>query len=254
MKRKSYILLLCLGILCMADTLVLLFYTNINIGTILPGIAGLVFVIYAGLKLWIYRERPIIGSRFVRNVLISGMVLAAASFVLLEGIILYNSSSQEYKQTEYLVILGAAVRGETVSGTLKARLDKGVEYLERYPDCKVVVSGGQGYEEQISEAEAMERYLVSKGIAKERILLENRSTSTMENFKYTKQLLTEEGMDANPEITVITNDFHMFRAKLLAARNGFTAYGISCSTPASVRVNNYIREYFGIVKSCLFDR
>lgn len=254
MKKKIYIALLCLGLAGMTDTVILLFYVNRNIGTLLPGVAGLGLVAYSCLKLWVYRDRPVISNGFVRKLVISGMLLAAVSFVLLEGVILYNGSSQEIKQTEYVVILGAAVRGERVSATLKARLDKGVEYLNAYPQCKAVVSGGQGAGEQISEAEAMKRYLVASGIAKDRIIMENRSTSTMENFKYTKQLLMVSRQEELPVITVVTSDFHMFRAKLLATRNGFTAYGISSSTPASVRVNNYIREYFGLVKSYIYDR
>ena len=251
-KKKAYIFLLFLGSLGIADTLILLLYANKNLGTLLSGAAGVLLVIYSILKLGVYRDRPIIKNSLARGVLIAGIALFAASFLLLEGVILYHSSSQELKETEYVIILGAAVKGQKVSPTLQKRLDKGLQYLQAYPESKVILSGGQGYEEEISEAEAMKRYLLAAGIPKERILTEDRSTSTMENFKYTRQLLAEAGKEVS-ELTVVTSDFHMFRAKLLAARNGFEAYGITSSTPASVRLNNYIREYFGLVKSYLFD-
>jgi uncharacterized SAM-binding protein YcdF (DUF218 family) len=252
-KKKGYILLLCLGSLGIAATLVLLFYANKNLGTLLPGAAGALLAIYAILKLGAYRDRHIIRNPLARSVLRTGLALFAAFFVLLEGLILSHSSSREMRETEYLIVLGAGVRGQTVSPTLRERLDRGLQYLQAYPEAKVILSGGQGYGEQISEAEAMKRYLLAAGIAKERILTENRSTSTMENFKYTRQLLAEAGETVS-ELTVVTSDFHMLRAKLLAGRNGFAAYGITSGTPASVRLNNYIREYFGLVKSYLFDR
>lgn len=159
------------------------------------------------------------------------------------------------KKTDYLVILGAGLNGDKLSLSLLKRMEKSVEYLKLNPDSTVVVSGGQGPNETISEAEAMKRYLVSNGIKEEQIIKEDKSTNTMENLKFTKKKLDEVNKkEGNYEITIVTSGFHMFRSKILAARNGFKAHGYPSSTYAVLIPNFYIREYFAVIKSFIFDR
>ena len=257
MKKQNdliYKILIFIGILGIADTSGLLFYTNINLGTLLPGLIGFLFIAYSYLKLRIYRNDHIIKNRILRNLIKTIIIFILMSFVIIETLIICYSKSDIDKKANYLIILGAGVKGETVSLTLKGRLDKGIDYLNKYKDTKVIVSGGRGFEEKITEAEAMKRYLIKGGININRIIIEDKSTSTMENFKYSKNVLSNlEGSKAN-KIMIITSDFHMLRAKMLARRNGFNPYGISCSTPISVRLNNYMREYFALIKSYFLDR
>jgi uncharacterized SAM-binding protein YcdF (DUF218 family) len=132
-------------------------------------------------------------------------------------------------------------------------MEKGVVYLINNPDAVVIVSGGQGTEEKITEAEAMKRYLLDHGIKEDRIIKEETSTSTMENFKNTKEILLQNHVE-NPRVLIVTNDFHLFRSKLLAKRNGYIAYGLPSRTPITILPNCYIREYFAVVKSLIFDR
>ena len=255
MKRRiPYLVLLIVGILGIVDTICLIAFTNMNAGILLPGISGLIFVVYAYLKLRIYKDKPVIRNRILKNLLTAVIGLFAISFMLIEGMIIYNGTSQESVRTDFVIILGAGLKGDTVSLSLMKRLEKGVDYLNKYNDTEVVVSGGQGFEEKISEAEAMKRYLIRRGIDSNRILMEDRSTSTMENFKFSKKVLAKIGDKNTADITIITNDFHMLRAKMLARRNGFEPYGITCSTPLSVRFNSYIREYFALIKSFFIDK
>ena len=254
MKRFAYYILIIFGVLGLIDTISLLFYANMNVGTLLPGFAGVAFVTYASLKLWIYKDRPIIINFTLRRLVIICVSLFTISFLLVESLIIFNNTSQQNVKTGYLIILGAGLKGETVSLTLKERLDKGIEYLSQYPSTKVIVSGGKGPEELISEAEAMKRYLAARGIESDRIIQEDKSTSTMENFKFSKKILSGLQSNGMTKIMIVTNDFHMLRAKMLAQRNGFEAYGITCSTPMSVRLNSYAREYFALIKSYFFDR
>jgi len=198
-----------------------------------------------------YRNRKKLNiKRFTAVVLIA----AAIQFALVELLLLAYSDAASDVETEYLVILGAGLNGETVSLALYNRLMAGVEYLEKNPDAKVVVSGGQGPNETITEAEAMRRFLVSRGIDENRIWLEDRSTSTMENFKFSKKVIEENSGKPIDEITFITNSFHIFRSKILASRNGLKAYAISCETPGQVIVQMYIREYFALIKSFIADK
>ena len=253
-SRIAFIGLLLIGLLGMGDTVVLLTRTNLNAGTLLPGAVGLALAVYAVLKLTAFRGRPILAHRPLRRTLAAGLALLVLSFVLVESFILINTRSQEDVRTDYVIILGAAVKGETVSPLLKKRLDKGIEYLNRFPDAKAVVTGGKGFGEDITEAEAMRRYLVSAGIGPDRILLEDKATSTMENFQFSRVLLPDMAGGGKPRVMIVTSDFHMLRAKMLARRNGLTAYGITCGTPITVRVNSYAREYLAWIKSYLLDR
>jgi len=253
-KPLVFWLLLIIGATGVSNTLSLLFYTSANIGTLFPGVVGSILMIYAVLRYLILKGSPVISNTLLRRLIVAAVAIFLTSFVVIEAIIIVNGNSDEEIETDYLIILGAGLRGESVSLTLMERLEKGIEFLTQYPDAKVVVSGGQGRGESITEAEAMRRYLVRKGIDEERIIKEDRATSTMENMKFSKEIIDMQSGRYTQDITIITSDFHMLRAKMLARRNGLNPRGITCNTPVQVRINCYIREYFAFVKSFLLDK
>lgn len=118
-------------------------------------------------------------------------------------------------------------------------------------DCQltqVIVSGGQGSDELISEAASMKRYLIQNQVEANRIQTEALSTSTFENIKFSKKLLQSES------VVLVSNDFHVLRAKLIANRLGLHVDTLAAPTPKSVRIQLYIREYIALIKSFLFDR
>jgi len=254
MKKTMYRLLTVLGILGILDTVLVSIYTGINVGTLFPGAVGGITVIYVYIKLKIRKGKPLIRNSAVRKLAAVLLILGVLIFVSVEALLVYGSVSQEDVETDYLIILGAGLRGDNITLVLQERLLKGIEYLEKYPAAKAVVTGGRGFGESITEAEAMEGFLISRGVAPERIIKEDRATSTMENFLFSKELLKKSGKADENRITVITNDFHMLRSKLLARRVGFDPYGIACDTPISVRLNCYIREFFALVKSFFLDK
>lgn len=182
------------------------------------------------------------------------LIVAILQFVAVECILIFKGHSDIEVQTDYLIILGAGIKGETLSLALFERLVVGLEYLNKYPDTKVIVSGGQGKHEAITEAEAMRRFLVSNGIDEDRIILESHSTSTMENFLYSRQIIEQRTGMPMPNVTFITSSFHIFRSKMLAQRNGLDAHAISCKTPWQVIVQAYAREYLALYKSFFIDR
>ncbi len=192
--------------------------------------------------------------RSYKRILLVILAVAMLQFIAVEALLIANGKSDEEKRTDFLIVLGAAINGETPSLALQLRLVTAVEYLKKYPDTHVVVSGGQGRGEDITEAEAMRRFLVAGGIDESRILMESRSTSTMENFKYSKQLIEQTTGKTVTDITFITNSFHIMRARLLAGRNGLEASAVSCKTPGQVIVQMYLREYLALFKSLLVDR
>ncbi len=250
LKKVIYLIVFIIGVLGIVDTIALLTFTNINFGTLFPGLTGIVLIAFLYIKIIRFKGSPLIKNRILRSVLITIISLGVASFIILESLILIGTASDKNRKTDYLIILGAGLKGDTISLTLKERLSTGIEYLNKYPDTKVIVTGGQGFGEDITEAEAMKKYLLSAGISAERIITEDKATSTKENFEFSRKLIPLQG---KVKVMIITSDFHMLRAKMLAERNGFEPYGIICSTPISVRFNSYIREYFALIKSFFLD-
>ncbi|WP_422485431.1 YdcF family protein [Gudongella sp. DL1XJH-153] len=187
-----------------------------------------------------------------KRILILIASLFIISFVLIEGIILLEGREADAPQVDYVIVLGARLYGDVPSPALAERLKAAEDYLIENESTKVVVTGGQGTDETIPEAQAMRKYLVENGIDENRIIVEDRATSTYENMKYSKELIEEE-TDEPVTVLVITNEHHIFRAKFLAKRQGMEAYGLPAKIPPSILLQSYIREYFAVVKSLIFD-
>lgn len=147
---------------------------------------------------------------------------------------------------EYVVILGAKVKpGGIPSQSLKNRLDAAVDYLKRYPTVKAIVTGGQGADEDRTEASVMADYLIKHGVAENRISLEDQSTTTYENLLFAKKLLP----DNTASITIISNDFHLKRATILARKLGLKADVVAAPTPKVINTKSRIRERLAIIKA-----
>ena len=155
-----------------------------------------------------------------------------------------------------MVILGCQVRRDGPSVLLRDRLDEALDYLEDHPDMTVVVSGGQGPDEPTSEAKAMADYLTAHGVEAENVLLEPDSHNTAQNLDYSRRLLDREGIDVSDGVLVVSNGFHLTRARMLAEQAGFERVS-TLAAPAShlpSRLYMYVREPLALVKSFLFDR
>ena len=121
-----------------------------------------------------------------------------------------------------IVVLGCRVRGTEPSKSLQNRLDRAVAYHRANPAALIVVSGGKGDDEDCSEAEAMSTYLQRHGVPASSILLEDRSTSTAENFRFSKPLL-DAHFERPYTVAFITNDYHILRASFIARQEGYGA-------------------------------
>lgn len=171
-------------------------------------------------------------------------IVCVSFFIFVEGCIMMNGAGINVpKNSDYLVVLGARVRGETPSLTLKARLDVAYNYLKASPETKAILSGGQGEGEDISEAEAMRRYLVERGIDASRLYLEDKSRDTTENLKYSFEIIDDE--DAS--VVVVTNRFHVLRGKMIAKDIGREVSGIGADTLLFLIPTYYLREFFAVV-------
>ena len=139
---------------------------------------------------------------------------------------------------------------------LQDRLDKALEYLYGHPDMLVVVSGGQGENEPTTEAQGMADYLADHGFSRENIILETQSHNTNQNLRWSAQHLEEAGFDIKDGVVIVSNGFHLTRAKMLAGRAGFENVS-TLAAPSShlpSRLKMYIREPLALVKSFVFDR
>lgn len=164
---------------------------------------------------------------------------------LAETVCIVRAATNRPPENVTAVVLGCSVKGERPSTILKERMDAAYEYLTDNPGAVCVLSGGQGPGEDISEAECMYRYLTGKGIAPERLFKEDASTTTEENLKYSMALLKEQGIEG--DITIVTSEFHEYRAGKVAERLGITSYSTPSHTFFLYLPTYYVRELYGIL-------
>ncbi|WP_342429921.1 YdcF family protein [Neobacillus sp. FSL H8-0543] len=148
------------------------------------------------------------------------------------------------KSTEFIIILGARVKGTEPSLSLQYRIDAAADYLKLNPNTVAIASGGKGPGEDISEAEAIQIGLIAHGIDEARIILEDKSTSTVENIKFSQKMIPD---NLNKGL-LVTNDFHIYRAKLIAKDHGLKVEGLPAKTPTIAIPKSYLREYLAITK------
>jgi len=201
--------------------------------------------------------KGLLGKKWIKGLLalvLTGMLV----FGGLLGGVFYGSYDHIQGEPEIMLILGCQVHPWGPSILLQDRLDEALDYLDDHPDMSIIVSGGKGSDEHASEAACMRDYLVDKGIDPGRILVEDRSHNTWQNMIYSAQLMEEQGLDIEQGVLIVSNGFHLTRARMLWDR--VTGAGEDVSTLAAPsshvpsRIWMYIREPLALAKSFVFDR
>ena len=217
---------------------------------------GTLAIWYCGMYLHRWGKRSRRGQACYR-VFLAGLGLGIVCLAGIEAAVVFRGEADNSAiPVDAVIVLGAGVNGETPSAALWSRIRAAEDYLEIHPDVPVVLSGGQGAGEAISEAEAMRRALWKEdGAENARLLLEERSTNTAENFRFSKALLEERGLDTGrATIAVVTNDFHCFRAHMIARRQGLKTIDVPAELPWWwLTANYYLREAFAVVKTSPVD-
>ena len=211
--------------------------------------AALVFV-FLSLELYAAKnhKRAVMLGRALTALVLVGVAIFVSALVP----VLTASRGDDNNDADYLIVLGAGLWGTVPSLSLIERLDAARIYLNEHPDAIAIVSGGQGPGEDITEAEAMNSWLVRRGIAPERIIKEEKSTSTVENLAFSLEIIGERS-DGDVSIAIVTNEFHLYRAKEYARAFGVEAVGVGAkSTHKILAVNYYIREACGVVYMWVF--
>ena len=249
-ERFTKIVWILLGAVLILDALIVSITFSINSGVIATFGIGVVYLFYG-----LCRDRIRASGRrallqWMRIPILVGSALMLLLFAFIAALGRMDTVSH---QEDAVIVLGTALNGEEVTPPLRSRLDVAVEYATANPDAVIAVAGGQGPGESITEALAMERYLVSRGVAEDRILREDRSTSTYENFVFAKRLLHAH-FEANYTTAFITNDYHVYRAGEIAEDAGIGSTHAHADTPWYGIPVDYVREFLAITKFVLTGR
>ncbi len=239
------IILAVLGTVLILNAFFLFFVSNLNLGLFLCLGLGVSILTFAILPDKTLKKTP----KFLRIIFIFGICFAVAfsSFLIVFG----SFDNTDFNE-DAVVVLGAGIHGTTPSLSLKRRLDKAAEYHEKNPDALIVVSGGRGPPEDITEAEAMETYLLKKGVSREKIIRENKADSTYNNFKLSKAIL-DNRLGENYKTVFITNEYHTPRALLCAKQTGFeNITHFHSSTTPSYLIAGATRECLAVIKYLIF--
>lgn len=151
-------------------------------------------------------------------------------------------------EKDYLLILGCRVREYEAEKTLYMRCEKAAKYLNKHKNTVAIACGGIVHDDQyVSEAQVIRDILVSKGVEKERIILEDKSTTTVQNFLNAKKIIDGTGSFNTERIAFLSSDFHLLRAAFIAKKTAFSCQTVSAPSPKNELVKNYIREFFAFI-------
>lgn len=242
-----YLILILLGILFLAYFICIAFFvghgTNFYFIWLFLGAGAILFAI-----LWKKGFFEEYVPLWLRKMFVIAVCVGGLLFVIVEGCIISGFSYEGKANLDYLVVLGAQMKATGPSKASQYRLDKAVAYLDENSDTKVIVSGGQGSDEHVSEAQGMYDYLIEQGIAHNRIIMEDRSRNTFENLTFSAKFLDKE----KDSVGVVSNNFHVFRAVKIASKAGYKdVCGIAARGEPFLQYNNMMREFFGVMKDFL---
>lgn len=243
MKKTIKFLSIAAGALLLGNTTLMSVIANFNIGLVPVAGLGAVLVLYG-----VFFDKLQV-KKTVHILLCCGLavLLSFGGFLAVYG---RNDNATFEEKT--VIVLGCGIRGERVSVGLAKRLDKAAEYHRENPEAVIIVSGGQGPQEDISEALAMKRYLVAKGIDEEKIIMEDQSTSTITNFKFSHEIMKEYDLPED-SVVFVTNGYHVYRAASYAKAEGLDVTHLGTDIIWYTIPMNYMREMLAVLKMWVID-
>ena len=258
-RTVPFVIFAVLGVLCLLYCFYIAFF--IAYGTKFFLIWGFLAIAF-GLLAYLMAKPAVLKKipEWFRSLFVVLCVAALVLFAVIEGMILGQFHAKASPGADYCVVLGAEWKAFGPSYVLKKRLDSAVDYLKKEGNesTKAVVSGGQGSNEVISEADGMKQYLMDAGIAEERILVEDLSKNTYENLKNSWDIITSDAAENNrsaSKTVLVTSNFHVFRACMMAKKMGYQGLqGLAAGSYPSMLPNNLLREFFGVMKDLILGR
>ncbi len=252
-KRTKNILGITLIILCgicFVLTSIPFVYGIRNIGMIIPMMIFLLLgIALAVCRLLPWRENKIL--RVTDDMILIGASLFMAVITVISLIMCFGFTKTNGNNISVVIVPGAKIHGDTPSVMLGSRLDKAVELLEKNENAVCIVSGGQGADEQYTEAYVMKKYLEKQGIVSERLFTEEKSENTKQNFAYSAELIKRYSLEGN--VAVTTDFYHSYRCVFYAKLAGITASAYPCSTERYLLPAQWAREIFAVLKAYVLD-
>lgn len=195
---------------------------------------------------WIITKKPKLG-KFLKAAFTVCLCLVLGAAIVTECFIISGAKGAKEPEHQYVLVLGAGVNGTVPSRSLAQRLRAAYDYLVKYPDAIAIVSGGQGPGEDMTEALCMYNWLTEKGIDGSRVWMEDKAASTEENLDFSLALI-EEKTGVRPEsLAILSSEYHLYRAGLLAEERGIEMLGVPAKTrPFPLRWHYYFREMFAL--------
>lgn len=224
----------------------------LNIGNLTGIVLSVLLLVYMIGMPWIHRGIAHLWTKRCWRIpltIVGGFAALCAALAVVETLLIVGSCMKEPMGDATAVVLGCRVYGDHPSLSLANRLEAAYEYLTENPEADCIVTGGQGPDETMSEAECMYLWLVDKGIEPSRIYKEDRATSTEENIAFSKEIIEEEGLF--PKIAVITSEYHTYRAGRIAGKNDMTWGAYPGHTEWWLLPTFYVRELYAILAEWL---
>jgi len=191
--------------------------------------------------------------KFLWRLVLILVCIGFAYFIYVEIPIIKNARTDEDADKDYLIVLGAAVHGDTPSLSLKRRLNSTLEYMEQHPDTIAIVTGGQGKGENMTEAKCMFDYLTERGLSADRIIMEPKATSTKENLEFSFEIIRSRGDEPVGNVAILSSPYHLCRAKTMSRMLGVEAAGVAGHWDYPLlTINYFIREAFGMTHLWVF--
>ncbi len=221
----------------------------LNIGNT---VGMLFFGILAAVTLFWSRFRQLMENRFFRAAVI--VISSAAGVLILLALIIsafmVRAANDKPTGETTLIILGCRVKGDHPSLMLEKRINAAYEYLAENPEAVAILSGGQGSDEIMSEAECMYRELTKKGISPDRLIKEDKSTNTYENIRNSKAIIDE--LELSGGVVIVTSEFHQCRAQMIAGKQGIETKALSAHTALFLLPTYWIRDCLGVAYEFVF--
>lgn len=238
-------ILIILGILCLGYYF---FLRSLSMDfAVIWFLAGVFFL---GLGSWLFylysheKVMPALIKWLLTGLIIGGLTV----FLILEGLIISKMKSQGLENLDYVIVLGAQVKGDRPSRALRRRIETAAEYLKKNPHTMAILSGGQGPGENKTEAKCMQEELVNLGIDDDRLIMEEKSVSTRENLIFSGVLAPVKKSNTG----LISQNFHIYRSLQLARHQGYeNICGIAAPSEWMYQPHFMVREAFALAKEKL---
>lgn len=243
MLKVIKIILILFGTVFIINSSILLFTVNFTLGILIEAALGAVVLLYG-----IYLEK-LKSKKLINTIFCSGLalIIGFCTFICAYG----NIDNVDYTE-KTVIVLGCGISGDKVGNELARRLDEAIQYHEKNPDITIIVSGGQGPQEVVSEAFAMKNYLVENGIPEEKIFMEDKSTSTITNLAYSHEIMKAENLP-DDSVVVVSQAYHIYRAVSYAKAEGLTVTHLGAGMRLGGLPSCCLREILAIAKMWVFD-